>query len=308
MSLRRKSRLKHLFPDNSVFDKCLAHKERFRILSYDFTVQSNSLGLLREFKKIYSYLSFQSSKRPKKIYTVFMDKGDNGQRSSHTIFSQKEVAFKTMKESEIIPLLEWLVINDAGISLDNFLQIHAGAVEKNKKGFLFPSAPGKGKTTLSLGLIMDGFKYLTDEVTLINPDNLTIEPFPRSLCIKESSFDLLQNLKSDLNLREYSLRYDNQKAWYINPTYLNKDCLGGQTRADYIVFLNFHPKEKSRIEEIQRTKALAEMAKQSFNLSSFNNKGMDALVSIVCNASCFALFSNSLKNSVKLIKSLLNHE
>lgn len=306
--LRKETRLINLPFNNPVINKCFKYEECFKILSYDFVIRSNSKSFLREFQQLYSYFISSPKTKPKNIYTVFINNGNNRLRSTHTIYSQGEVAFKTMNDMETIPLLEWLVINDAGISLSNFLQIHAGVMEKNKKGFLFPSGPGKGKTTLSLGLIMDGFKYLTDEVSLINPRNLMIQSFPRSLCIKESSFKLFQKLKSDFNLKDYFLRYDNQKAWYVNPLHLNKNCLGNQTKVSYIVFLNFDPKEKSRLQEISRAKALAELAKQSFNLSSFNNKGMDMLVSLVCSAKSFNLFSNSLKNSVKLINSLLNHD
>jgi len=308
LSFRKESRLTNLPFNNPILNERFKYEECFRIVTYDFLIRTNSEMILREFQKLYSYFISSSPTKPKNIYTVFINNGNKRPKPIHTIFSKKDIAFKTMNISEIIPLLEWLVINDAGISLSNFLQIHAGAVEKNKKGFLFPSGPGKGKTTLILGLILDGFKYLTDEVSLVSPDNLMIEPFPRSLCIKESSFQLFQNLKSDFNLKDYFLRYDNQKAWYINPLHLHKECLGNQTKVNYIVFINFDPKEKSRLEEISKSKTILEMTKQSFNLSSFNNKGMDMLVSIVSNAKCYTLFSNNLKNSIKLINSLLNHD
>lgn len=308
MSFRKESRLTNLPLNNHILNERFKYEECFRIVTYDFLIRTNLEMILREFQKLYSYFISSPPTKPKNIYTVFINNGNKRPKPIHTIFSKKDIAFKTMNVSEIIPLLEWLVINDAGISLSNFLQIHAGAVEKNKKGFLLPSGPGKGKTTLILGLILDGFKYLTDEVSLVSPDNLMIEPFPRSLCIKESSFQLFQNLKSDFNLKDYFLRYDNQKAWYINPLHLHKKCLGNQTKVNYIVFINFDPKEKSRLEEISKSKTILEMTKQSFNLSSYNNKGVDMLVSIVSNAKCYTLFSNNLKNSIKLINNLLNHD
>ena len=62
--------------------------------------------------------------------------------------------------------LNWVVANHA----HQFAIVHAAAVEKDGRGFIFPGAPGSGKSTLCAALVSRGWRLLSDEMAMISLD------------------------------------------------------------------------------------------------------------------------------------------
>jgi hypothetical protein len=63
---------------------------------------------------------------------------------------------------------------------------HAAALSRNGCSILIPGKSGSGKTFLAAGLAVNGFSYLTDEMTLINTKDLHLKGFLKPLHIKDS--------------------------------------------------------------------------------------------------------------------------
>lgn len=63
----------------------------------------------------------------------------------------------------------------------NVLFMHAAGVSLDGNGYLFPAYGGTGKTTLSLGLMGEGFNFLGDDLLLVEPDTGIVYPYLRPL-------------------------------------------------------------------------------------------------------------------------------
>ena len=68
---------------------------------------------------------------------------------------------------------------DAGI-----VTVHAGAVTDGSGALVLAGPSGRGKSTLTLALVSDGMKLLSDEFALIDRDAETILPYRRSVHIR----------------------------------------------------------------------------------------------------------------------------
>lgn len=60
--------------------------------------------------------------------------------------------------------------------------LHASAVEKDGKSFIFTALPGTGKTNFLIGLLGDGYSFLADELVILSKDG-TAYPYPRPLSV-----------------------------------------------------------------------------------------------------------------------------
>ena len=69
---------------------------------------------------------------------------------------------------------------------DRYLIIHAAVVERNGFALLLPAPPGSGKSTLCAGLIHHGWRLLSDELALIDPETATLQAIPRPVSLKLS--------------------------------------------------------------------------------------------------------------------------
>lgn len=81
-----------------------------------------------------------------------------------------------------------------GLHARRILGIHAGAVEVGGRAVVMSGASGRGKSTLTLGLLRRGAGWLTDELALVAPDDATILPFPRGLHVRPTTLDLVPEL------------------------------------------------------------------------------------------------------------------
>ncbi len=63
------------------------------------------------------------------------------------------------------------------------LLMHAAGVTKDGEATLLPAYGGTGKTTLSIALLDKGFRFLGDDLLLVDTADLTVHPYPRPLHI-----------------------------------------------------------------------------------------------------------------------------
>ncbi len=80
-------------------------------------------------------------------------------------------------------------LDDRGI-----IGTHAGAVAIDGRAVVLAGSSGAGKSTLTLALLRAGASLLTDELTLIAPDDRTVLPYPRALHVSPATVDLLPEL------------------------------------------------------------------------------------------------------------------
>jgi hypothetical protein len=66
--------------------------------------------------------------------------------------------------------------------------VHAGSVATDRGAFLMPGAQESGKSTLTVVLSCHGGRVISDDVAVIDPEHLTIHPYPRRLLIRPQTF------------------------------------------------------------------------------------------------------------------------
>lgn len=82
-------------------------------------------------------------------------------------------------------------------NVPHLLAIHAAALGRDDGCLLVPAHGGRGKTTLAAALCKAGWRYLSDDVTLVTVDGRAV-PVPTPLAIKSGSGRLLQRLYPEL--------------------------------------------------------------------------------------------------------------
>ena len=73
------------------------------------------------------------------------------------------------------------------------LILHAATVAKNGCATLISGNSGSGKSTLACALMLEGYRLLTDELSLLNLDSSTVTPFVRPVSLKEKSIEVIKN-------------------------------------------------------------------------------------------------------------------
>ncbi len=213
--------------------------------------------------------------------------------------------FSVRRIEEVLPHVEWALNWEVVRRMDDFLQLHAGVMERDGVGVVFPAAPGSGKTTLCAGLLSRGWRFLSDEFALIDGEGM-IHPYPKALCIKEGSFEVMEHLGLPMVQPRRYRKGKKGRVAYVNPRVAGDDSLGRKCRLGHVVFPKFEQGATPRLRSLTRGETGFELAQLSFNLRKKGNEGMTMLMGALQGADCHRLESGDIDRTCDLIeKSLL---
>jgi hypothetical protein len=69
--------------------------------------------------------------------------------------------------------------------------LHAGTVAGARGAIVLPGASHSGKTTITTALAASGHRFVADEVSRLDPDQLTITPYGKPVALRSASVELL---------------------------------------------------------------------------------------------------------------------
>jgi hypothetical protein len=200
------------------------------------------------------------------------------------IYYKERLLASSTNEGENLIFLEWCINSLFLNKLDNFLQIHAGAVSVNNTGILFPATNDVGKSTFTYYLLQKGFNYFSDEVGLINPKTRLIFPFPKSLALDRKTY---KKRLGHPNMNKFITIKNAQKIIY-QPEIRKKHFTHG-VPLHYIFFLKRKRAAKKLLEECSKGEAMIELIKNSFNPLANSEKNFNQLMKLMTSVQAFFL-------------------
>ncbi len=277
---------------------------RLRLGVIDIEIESTIAGLADEYASLYhGYANHDSDahiavrvERGRSHYTMgrrFIVSGSEGR-----MFSVRRV-------EEVLPHVEWALNWEVVRRMDSFLQLHAGVMERDGVGVVFPASPGSGKTTLCAGLLSRGWRFLSDEFALIDGEGM-IHPYPKALCIKEGSFEVMEHLGLPMVSPRRYRKGKKGRVAYVNPRVVGSRGIGERCQLRHVVFPKFEQGATPRIRSISRGETGFELAQLSFNLRKKGNEGMAMMMSALQHADCHRLTSGDIDTTCELLEASLD--
>jgi hypothetical protein len=226
---------------------------------------------------------------------------DSATGTIYEIFVNGKKKHRTNSRSELFSHLEWIVTCNALSHLQEFFQIHAGAVVKSGKVILLPANHGSGKTTLTLSLARNNYRCLSDDIVLIDPKSLMVIPFPRSFLIKEGAIKKLT--RSNLIDKKNGYYCKSDDILYYNPDTGNRLSARG-IRPYAIVELKHNRRFKNELRPVSKSQMCIKLLRQSFNVHDYKRKAVTILTGLVRKTKCYSLKTNNIDDAVRLISQI----
>jgi hypothetical protein len=209
----------------------------------------------------------------------------------YEIFVNGKSKYRTNSKPELFSHLEWIVTCNTLSHLQEFFQIHAGAVVKGRKLILLPAEHGSGKTTLALSLTRNNYRCLSDDIVLIDPKSLMVIPFPRSFLIKEDAIKKLTGSNLIDKKNGYYCRADD--ILYFNPDTGNRSS-AGKIKPYAIVELKHNRRFKNELRPVSKSQMCIKLMKQSFNVHAYKRDAVTILTGLVRETKCYSLKTNNV--------------
>jgi HprK-related kinase A len=211
------------------------------------------------------------------------------------------------QRSSILPHVEWALNVAIARYLPGYYQIHAAVMSWRGDGAIMAGCPGQGKSTLAAGLLARGWSYLSDEFALIDPRSRLLMPYPKTLCIKAGSFDVLTRLGLPLELDRVLHKASKGPVSLLDPLAVRADAVSKPCPVRLIVFPEYQAGATPRIEPMSRARAVYELIQVSFNFTKFRGNGLSLLAETARRAQCVRLRTGDLAASCELLQSYMDN-
>jgi len=196
--------------------------------------------------------------------------------------------------------LNWCISNH----INTHLIIHAAVIEKSGYAIIMPAPPGSGKSTLTASLIQEGWRLLSDELTLIRLDNYQVTPVPRPVSLKNESIELIKQRYPQVSFGPLTTDTSKGTVCHIRPPLESVQSRNIECPIAGIVFPQFIKNAEPELVIQSKAQTLMEVADNSFNYSRLGILGFNALKSIVNDAYCYQFKYSHLDDAIEVFDSL----
>ncbi len=230
-------------------------------------------------------------------------------RRKARLFLDNAEPFGVFNRNQAGAILEWGMNWCLWLNLYHWIIFHAAMLEKDGRGLILAAESGDGKSTLAAALAFSGWRLLSDELTLIDPEDTVslrpdappvarMVPVPRPICLKNSSIDVVKAFRPNLT---FSLTYPETTKGRITHVKPAKDAVERMLERPtprWIVFPKYVPGSAPRWTKWEKAEALIQFGGHGRGYSMLGKKGFETVANVIHHCSCWRFEYSRLEDAV----------
>lgn len=206
--------------------------------------------------------------------------------------------FKPLPRDQAFPMLEWGLNWCVSTQAHHYLILHAAVVEKNGLAAILPAPPGSGKSTLTAGLVLSGWRLLSDELTLIDRKTGLIQPLPRPVSLKNQSIDVIRQFSPDTYINRASHDTVKGTVAHMRPP---RDSVRRQhetARPGWVIFPKWEASVPTTLTPRSSAQTFLFLAQNAFNYSHLGADGFRVGSALIDQTACYDFRYSQLHEAI----------
>lgn len=202
--------------------------------------------------------------------------------------------FTPLAINEAFAFLEWGLNWCVTSHCHRWITLHAAVLERQGRAVLLPAPPGSGKSTFCAALMMAGWRLLSDEMVLLDPQTLQVTPSARPISLKNRSIDLMKTRAPEASFGP--MAHDTLKGTVCHMA-ISDESLGQALQPAapaWVVFPRYQPGTGLSVVPRGKASALTELFSNCFNHQVHGRNGFRALVRLTDQVKTFDLAYDDL--------------
>jgi HprK-related kinase A len=203
-----------------------------------------------------------------------------------------------------LPLFEWGLNWCIWSHAHQYLILHAAVVEQHGQALILAGLSGSGKSTLCAGLVQRGWRLLSDELTLVRPQDGYVVPLARPICLKNESIRVIREFAPDAILGPVYHGTPKGCVAHVRPPSDSVSRVKELALPAWVVFPRYQPGAGTSLTSLPRGRAFLRLVDNAFNYSPLGIKGFDTLAGMIDGCSCYEICYGDLEDGTARINEL----
>lgn len=216
-----------------------------------------------------------------------------------------QTPFKPLAGNQAFALLEWGMNWCIYSHAHAFLIIHGAVLESQGKALIMPAPSGSGKSTLCAALMCRGWRLLSDELILIDPDSGNIHPLGRPVSLKNRSIDILRGFAPDALISDPIHDTAKGTVAHMKPSPDSVKRCDETVIPGWVVFPRYAEGAMTTIWPVSKPDVFMRLINNAFNYSVLRAKGFLTMARAVEQLSGFEATYGDLDDVVRSIDKLV---
>ena len=213
-------------------------------------------------------------------------------------------SFAPLPGDQGFPMLEWGLNWCVSSHCHQYLIIHAAVLERRGKALILPAPSGSGKSTLCAALAFSGWRLLSDELTLLDPQRGHIVPLPRPISLKNESIELIRSFAPQATFGPIVRETMKGSVAHVRPP---EDAVSRDDEAalpGWVVAPRFSAGATARLESMPKARAFMSLVESAFNYHVHGREGFRAMTRLIDRADCYRFSYSRLDDAVRIFDGL----
>jgi HprK-related kinase A len=216
--------------------------------------------------------------------------------------------FEPFPAVNALPHFEWGVNWCFAQRFNQYVLLHAGVMARGDDAAILAAIPGSGKSTLSAALMLRGWRLLSDEFGVLDPETGQFLAMLKPPSIKNAAIDVIREFSPDVMFGPTFRNTRKGDVAHLAPDYGSVAARHRSARPRIVVFPKYTETASLRVEELTREQGFARLAFNSFNYPLLGPIAFNALADLLEHCPAFELEYDELDDAVECIGELLAGE
>jgi len=210
--------------------------------------------------------------------------------------------FAPLPGDQGFPMLEWGLNWCISSHCHQFLIVHAAVLERGGRALLLPAPSGSGKSTLCAALAFNGWRLLSDELTLLDPRHGHVVPLPRPVSLKNESIEAVRSFAPQAVFGSVVHETTKGSVAHVRPPQEAVSRAGEAAVPAWVVVPRFAAGAEARLEPMPKARAFMGLVDSAFNYNVHGRQGFSALTRLVDKADCYEFSYSRLEDAVRVFE------
>lgn len=212
--------------------------------------------------------------------------------------------FQPFPATHPLPMFEWGANMLIGQRFNHRLLLHAGVLERDDHALLLPAIPGSGKSTLSAALSISGWRLLSDEFGVYDPDERTFGAMLKPVALKNQSIDVMRQFSTEVRLGPTFHKTRKGDVAHLIADTRAVQLRHRPARPAAVVLPRWVPNTTVQLRSLDESSIFRSLAFNSFNYQTLGSVGFSAAVALARCCRGWELVYSRLEDAIEAIDRL----